>query len=112
MVSRWIIVLVEATSATAIVILEPVPQVGECAAVSVVSNLLEVRDEGLRYCSSILSIGIVVDPIDSSTVTAFLTITVSEITLTDTALITAALSKGTMTSKAPTLTTTTTTITG
>jgi hypothetical protein len=65
-----------------------------CGALSDVSNLLRVGDEGLRYCSSILSIGTVADPI-YSTVTAILTTTISDITLTDTVLVNTILSAGT-----------------
>lgn len=71
-----------------------VSQLPGCGAISDVSNLLRIGDEGLRYCSSILSIGTVVDPV-YSTVTAILTTTISEVTLTDTELITQIVAAGT-----------------
>lgn len=64
-----------------------VSQLPGCGAISDVSNLLRIGDEGLRYCSSILSIGTIADPV-YSTVTAILTTTISEVTLTDTELVT------------------------
>ncbi|KAH7071315.1 hypothetical protein BKA63DRAFT_70797 [Paraphoma chrysanthemicola] len=75
----------------------------ECVALSEASNLLRIGDEGLRYCSSILSIGTVVDPV-YSTVTNLLTTTISEITLTDTTLLTDILSQGTSYLTAPEVT--------
>jgi hypothetical protein len=45
-----------------------------CAVVGPVAQLLSLNDEGLRYCSSILSIGTVVDPV-YSTVTSALAVT-------------------------------------
>ncbi|KAH7079543.1 hypothetical protein FB567DRAFT_124633 [Paraphoma chrysanthemicola] len=75
----------------------------ECVALSEASNLLRIGDEGLRYCSSILSIGTVVDPV-YSTVTNLLTTTISEITLTDTTLLTDILSQGTSYLTAPAVT--------
>jgi hypothetical protein len=86
-----------------------VGQTPECTALSEVSNLLRIGDEGLRYCSSILSIGTVVDPV-YSTVTALLTTTISEITLTDTTLLTDILSVGTSYLTAPEVTETLTII--
>jgi hypothetical protein len=68
-----------------------VGQTPGCSALSGVSNLLRIGDEGMGYCSSILSIGTVADPV-YSTVTAILTTTISEITLTDTTLLTDILS--------------------
>jgi hypothetical protein len=65
-----------------------------CGALSDVSNLLRIGDEGLRYCSSILSIGTIVDPV-YSTVTAILTTTISEVTLTDIEIVNTILSAGT-----------------
>jgi hypothetical protein len=62
-------------------------QLPGCGAISDVSNLLRIGDEGLRYCSSILSIGTIADPV-YSTVTAILTTTISELTTTDTQTIT------------------------
>jgi hypothetical protein len=64
-----------------------VSQLPGCSAISDVSNLLRIGDEGLRYCSSILSIGTIADPV-YSTVTAILTTTISEVTRTDTEPIT------------------------
>jgi hypothetical protein len=57
--------------------------------------LLRIGDEGLRYCSSILSIGTVVDPV-YTTVTQILTTTIGEVTLTETDLLTNVLSVGTL----------------
>jgi hypothetical protein len=71
-----------------------VGQTPECTALSGVSNLLRIGDEGLRYCSSILSIGTVVDPV-YNTVTHILTTTTSEVTLTEPDLLTDILSVGT-----------------
>ena len=86
-------------------------QTPECIALSEVSNLLRVGDEGLRYCSSILSIGTVVDPV-YSTITAILTTTITDVTLTDTDLLTDILSVGTSyLTASSTFTTTTTTAT-
>ncbi|KAH5490668.1 hypothetical protein HBI52_222740 [Parastagonospora nodorum] len=65
-----------------------------CGVLSDVSNLLRIGDEGLRYCSSILSIGTIVDPV-YSTVTAILTTTISEVTLTDIEIVNTILSAGT-----------------
>jgi hypothetical protein len=86
-----------------------VGQTPECAALGGASNLLRIGDEGLRYCSSILSIGTVADPI-YSTVTAILTTTISEVTLTDTTLLTDILSVGTSYLTAPEVTETETII--
>ena len=71
-----------------------VPPIPGCGALGDVSNLLRIGDEGLRYCSSILSIGTVVNPV-YSTVTAILTTTISEVTLTDIEIVNTILSAGT-----------------
>jgi hypothetical protein len=62
-------------------------QLPGCGAISDVSNLQRIGDEGLRYCFSILSIETVVDPV-YSTVTAILTTTISEVTLANIELVT------------------------
>lgn len=102
MFPRSIILMAAASSAVA-----QVGQTPECMALSGVSNLLQIGDEGLRYCSSILSIGTVVDPV-YSTLTAVLTTTISEVTLTDTVLLSEIVTDGTSYLTAPTTTTTTT----
>jgi hypothetical protein len=70
-----------------------VPLIPGCGALGDVSNLVRIGDEGLRYCSSILSIGTIVGPV-YSTVTAILATTISEVTLTDIEMANTILSAG------------------
>ena len=105
MLSRSLTVLVAVATTT----VAQSGQTPECLAVSDVSNLLRIGDEGLRYCSSILSIGTIADPV-YSTLTAILTRTITDVTLTDTDIVTQILSYGTSYLTASSTVTTTTTI--
>ena len=82
MTLRAVILLTAASTAAAQVSFGPA-----CAAVVIPAAVLSANDEGLRYCSSILSIGTVIDPI-YSTVTSALAVTRVEDALTVTGVAT------------------------
>lgn len=87
----------------------PTPTVSiSCAAISPVAELLRINEEGLRFCSSILSIGTVVDPI-YSTVTSELLLSQGIATVLQTSVLQVVGSAiATTITVAPTTTTTTT----
>lgn len=89
MLQRLALLLVATTAASA-----QSSQNLACTAISPVANLLRINDEGIRYCSSILSIGTIVDPtyttvtqivnqpgdVTSLTITSFVNVLASAVT--------------------------------